>query len=131
MASGIGDTRLFALLDIVTTLLELLNITGGSGLGDLVWEQEVLREALSDIDDVSLSAFAPQLIQKDDFHGTLLFNEYFLPASRDCDHYGSTRRAQHGSRAITRARLIAFAIVMLMLHAGTRHTTGLNFARDR
>ena len=69
---GVGDALCLALLDAVTTLLELLDVARGGGGGDLVGEQVVLRESLSDVYDVALSAIAPKLTQEDDFHGKLL-----------------------------------------------------------
>lgn len=56
----------------MTALLELLDIARGGGQGHLVGEQEVLRVALGDIDDVALAALTPELIREDDFHGILL-----------------------------------------------------------
>ena len=67
-----GNTLGLALLDVATALLELLDVARGGGLGLLVGEQEVLREALSDLYDVALAALTPKLLKEDDFHGILL-----------------------------------------------------------
>ena len=66
---GVSDTLLLALGDVVATLLELLDVARGGGDGHALGEQEVLRVALSDVDDVTLATLAPELTQKDDFHG--------------------------------------------------------------
>ena len=69
---GVGDALGLALGDAVAALLELLEVARGGRLGDLVAEEVVLRIALGHVDDVALSALAPELTQEDDFHGTLL-----------------------------------------------------------
>ena len=83
---GIGDALSLALLDVVTTLLELLDVALGGRQGHAVGEQEVLSEPLGDLDDVALSALALELTQKDDFHGHSL-----LSCGRD-GHHGWTPR---------------------------------------
>ena len=69
---GVGDALRLTLLDVVTALLELLDVARSGRLGELVGEQVVLRKALSDVHDVALAALAPELTQKDDLHVTLL-----------------------------------------------------------
>ena len=62
---SVGDTLLLALGNVATALLELLEVARGGRLGDLVAEEVVLRIALGHVDDVALSALAPELTQED------------------------------------------------------------------
>ena len=95
---GIGDTLLLALGDVVTTLLELLDVALGGRQGHAVGEQVVLSEPLGDLDDVALSALALELTQKDDFHGHSL-----LSHDRD-GHHGWTPRERCTAGGPSRGR---------------------------
>ena len=100
---SIGKTDGFALLDILAALLELLEVTLGSSNGELLRNQVVLGITLSDVDDVALAALALDLVKQNNFHG---YPPYFFSRGPRVDTTGTA----YGRRAISRARLMAFAM---------------------
>ena len=100
---GVGQTNGLALLDVVTALLELLEVTLGSSNGELLRNQLVLGVTLSDVDDVALAALALDLTKQHNFHG---YPPYFFSRGPRVDTTGTA----YGRRAISRARLMAFAM---------------------
>ena len=52
-AQGVGQADSLTLLDVVATLLELLQVALGSSNGELLRNQVVLGVTLSDVDDVT------------------------------------------------------------------------------
>ena len=65
---GVGNADGLALLNVVATLLELLEVALGSGNSKLLGEQIILSKALSDLYDVALAALAANLVKKNNFH---------------------------------------------------------------
>ena len=65
---GVGNADGLALLNVVATLLELLQIALGCRNGELLREQVVLGVTLSDVYDVTLATLALDLTQENDFH---------------------------------------------------------------
>ena len=100
---GVGQTDSLTLLDVVATLLELLQVALGSSNGELLRNQVVLGVTLSNVDDVTLAALALDLTKQNNFHG---YPPYFFSRGPRVDTTGTA----YGRRAISRARLIAFAM---------------------
>src|SRR5436190_337458 len=80
------DERLTERLDRV----EVLQIAGGSGEGELLRDQIVARVAVRDLTDIAATADLGDVVQQDDLH-----------------RGSSYSVARYGSRATVRARLIA------------------------
>ena len=65
---GVGRTSKLALLDVVTTLLELLELALGCLDGNALRQQVVDGEALSNVDDVALAAAALEFFKQNNLH---------------------------------------------------------------
>ena len=65
---GVGGTSKLALLDVVTTLLELLELALGGLDCDALRKQVVHRITLGDIDDVTLATTALEFLKQNNFH---------------------------------------------------------------
>ena len=117
---GVGQTNGLALLDVVTTLLELLEVTLGGSNGELLRNQVVLGVTLSDVDDVTLAALALDLTKQNNFMGTLLL----LLARTAGGHHGhGVRQESHLAGALDGVR-----DVVLMLRAGASDAARLDLA---
>ena len=122
-ALSVGNANLFALGDVLTTELELLEVALSRLHGNALLEKVVVGETAGNFDDVAFAALAPQLFEKNNFHcGPLsLVAPATVTAAADCGnrvgHEGHRASALHGVRDVA-----------LMLHAGASDTTRLDFA---
>ena len=117
----VSDTNLFALGDVVLTLLELLEVALGRADSVTLGEQVVVSKAGSHVDDVALAALALELLEQNNLHVSSLATVAAVAAAA---HSGDGV----GHQSHLASTLDSVRDVALMLGAGTRHATRLDLA---